>query len=199
MSEFCGKCDFYDSIVMINLDGDRSAIEEYLKKTNIYIRGKDGREHKVDCKTEKDLAKYYPYLVSIGTFSKENRTVVLSSKCFIDSEEEEFLNFHIQDAYKYWRKCKRLKKPFVVDEYIEQGWRSDNKIDRIIAERILENGNKAKFNDLHLPMHERYRRRWFEELVRLGYEEIKAFNWCFNEFYPSDEVIEERLGRKIQM
>ena len=99
MSEFCGKCDFYDSIVMINLDGDRSAIEEYLKETNIYIRGKDGREHKVDCKTEKDLAKYYPYLVGIGAFGKEKRTVVLSSKCFIDSEEEEFLNFHIQDAY----------------------------------------------------------------------------------------------------
>ena len=45
---------------------------------------------------------------------------------------------------------------------------------------------------------EHFRRKWFEEMVRVGYSEWKAFNWCFNEFYPDDDVVEKRLGRIIK-
>lgn len=198
MSKFSGKCDFYDSI-SIACDGDATKIDEYLANTDIYVYGKDSRKHKVECRNEMEIAKYYPYLTSIGCFdnTSNKRFVVLSSCPFIDTEEKERIDLHVNDAYRYWNKCKRNKKPFVIDEYLETVWSSYKEIDKQIAERIAKDGKKAKFDGIHFPMHEYYRKQWFEELVRLGYSEFKAFSWCFNEFFPSDEVIEKRLGRKI--
>lgn len=200
MSMFSGKCDFYDGVIAIHCDGDTSKLEEFLSRTTIRMRGADGREHVVSVKNEKDAALYYPYLEAIAAFNiGKGNSIILSSQSFIDSEEREFMGWYIEDVLRYWRKCKREKKPFDVDECVSAvgyNWRNTY-ILKAVAEKVAKDGAKAKFDDIHTPMHEHYRRKWFEELVRVGHPEWFAFNWAFNEFFPSDETIEKRLGRKI--
>lgn len=200
MSQFSGKCDFYDSVIAIHCDGDKSKAEEFFAKTKVYIYGKGDRRHKLDIKNTKDAVKYYPYLESIAAFNKEEgNTIILSSRPFIDSEESQFIGWHIKDAMKYWKKCKRKKLEYSVEDYLENYcWFSDNEMDKIIIERIIKDGNSAEFDDLHDNLHEYFRRRWFEEMVEEGYSEWEAFNWCFDEFFPNDEIVEKRLGRTIK-
>lgn len=197
MSIFCGKCDFYDGFVAIRCDGDETKVSEELKNLELFIRGKDGRSHWVKSDTIKDIAKYYPYLECIMTGNKEKTTIILASDSFIDQEEEEHIGWYIRDVYKYWRKCKRNKKPFVVDECIESLYWMNDDILRTVAERVAKDGNKAEFDDIHLSLHEYYRRRWFGELVRLGYTELEAYNWCFKGFFDPEEIVIKRLGRPL--
>ena len=90
MSIFSGKCDFYDHFCMIGNDGDEEKIKEKLKSLTLYVYGKDGRHHLVKSDTIKDIAKYYPYLVSTGCCSKEHGEYInLSADCYIDREERE--------------------------------------------------------------------------------------------------------------
>lgn len=197
MSRFCGKCDFYDHLC-IHCDSEEK-IEELLSKSDIYITTKDGREHKLKIETIKDAAKYYPYLICVGTFSKEGHTIVLSSESFIDREERDSLRFDIENVLKYWRKCKREKRRFDKDEcYNKIHWHitNDDYLKEIIK-RVAEKGNNAEFDDIHKPMWERYRKDWFDEMVNLGYSEFDAFRWCFNEYWPLEDKIRERLGRVI--
>ena len=204
MSVFSGKCDFYDSVVSIHCDGDPSKLEEFFANTEIRIMGRDGREHKLDIKTEKDAVKYYPYLKSVACFTKEKgNTILLASRPFIDYEEEQHMGWHIEDAKKYWRKCKRNKEECTVEKYFANSYWGDRSeyIDRPIMEELIKNGNKADFKSLNLhdELHEHFRRKWFAEMVRVGYTEIEAFNWCFDEFYPDDKVIIKRLGRPLKV
>ena len=47
-------------------------------------------------------------------------------------------------------------------------------------------GTKAEFDDIHYSMWENNRRRWMDELIRLGMDEDKAFQWCFKEWFTED-------------
>lgn len=195
MSIFSGKCDFYDSFVDIGADGDEKKLEEELKKLKLYICGDDGRNHRIKSDTIKDIAKYYPYLQSIACYNKEDGyNIYLSSDSFIDQEEREYMEWRIEYVLKYWRKCKRNKVPFVVDECVESlRWMNNNNL-RTIAELVAKDGNKANFKGLHDSLHEHYRRRWYEELVRLGYTEREAYNWCFKGMFDNEETMNKRLG-----
>lgn len=200
MSMFSGKCDFYDSFVMISSDGEHGKIMENLKTLKLYVYGKDGREHRVKSETIKDITKYYPYLTFFNAWDKDNGDfIILSSDSFIDQEEREHLGWYIDDVMKYWRKCKRNKVPFVVDECVKKLNWINNDIIRSIAERVAESGNKAEFDDIHLPMQEYYRRQWFEEMVKVGYTEREAYDWCFKGFFAPSEEIERRLGRPLEL
>lgn len=199
MSVFSGKCDFYDGFVMIRCDGDENKVQEKLSKLTLYIIGKDKREHLVKSDTIKDIAKYYPYLESIMYSSKEGGvTVILSSDSFIDQEEREMRDYKVKDVMKHWRKCKREKKPFNKEEYLSSTWYSDKEDLATIFDRVAKDGDKAEFDDIHLPMWEHNRRRWFEELVRLGYTEHEAYAWCFKGLFDSEEEIKKRLGRSLK-
>ena len=198
MSQFSGKCDFYDSFVEIHGDGDIKKVEENLKKLNLYIHGRDGRDHKVKSDTIKDIVKYYPYLISIGCYGREDGwTTVLASDSFIDQEEREHIGYKIDDVMRYWRKCKRGKKDFVPEECVERLHWMDKDMIEEIAYRIKTYGNKAEFDDLHDSMHEYFRRRWFEEMVKVGYTELEAYNWCFKGLLDPEEIVIKRLGRPL--
>lgn len=198
MSRFCGKCDFYDGFVAIGSDGDEEKVKENLKKLKLNIYGIDGRPHRVKSNTIKDIAKYYPYLEAIKAYNKENGyNIILSSDSFIDQEEKERIGWYIRDVYKYYRKCKREKKPFIVEECVKAISFMSADIVTIVAERVAKDGNKAEFDDIHLSLHEYYRRQWFEELVRLGYSEYEAYNWCFKGIFDDKETVMKRLGRPL--
>lgn len=200
MSQFCGKCDFYDGFVAIRSDGEDDKIIENLKGLELYVRGRDDRAHLVKSDTIKDIAKYYPYLEAIMYGNQDGKCVViLASDSFIDQEEREHLGWYIRDVKKYYDKCKRKKIQFDVEECVNNiGYWSDKELLREIATRFKDNGNKAEFDDVHLPMHEHYRKQWFEELVRVGYTEHQAYNWVYKGFFDSPEAIQKRLGRPIK-
>ena len=198
MSMFSGKCDFYDGFIMISGEGDENKVKENLKGLKLYVRGKDGRDHLVKSDTIKDIAKYYPYLESFGCSSDGKRTVHLSSDSFIDQEEKEMRDLKVETVLKYWRKCKREKKEFNEEECLKAMWFTPGDELKEIIHRVAENGNKAEFDDIHLPLWEHNRRRWFEALVELGYDELEAYNWCFKGFFDPPETIIKRLGRELK-
>lgn len=198
MSEFSGKCDFYDGFVAIGGDGDEEKVKDNLKHLKLYVYGKDGRDHRVKSDTIKDIAKYYPYLEGVMSYSKETGyNIHLQSDSFIDQEEREHIGWYVRDVLKYWRKCKRNKKPFIVDECIESLHWMNNDILHTVAERVAKDGDKAEFDDVHDSLHEYYRKRWFEEMVRVGYTEREAYDWCFKGFFTDEETIIKRLGRPL--
>ena len=199
MSMFSGKCDFYDGFVEIRCDGEESKVLEELSKLKLYVRGHDGREHRVKSDTIMDITKYYPYLNSIMMSSKDGLVVILASDSFIDQEEAEHRQYKIDEVYKYWRKCKRNKKTFTEEECVEALWYRDDDSLREIIRRIAKDGNKAEFDDIHMPMWEHCRRRWFEEMVRVGYTEVQAYNWCFKGMFDSKETEIKRLGRLVKI
>lgn len=194
MSIFSGKCDFCDHLWIYG--NSEEEIEELLQKTKAYIHGKDGRNHQIKMDCMKDAVKYYPYIIGIGSFSKERHYIELSSESFIDSEEKEHLQWDIDDVKAYWRRCKRNKTEFDEDAcYQKLKWRNDDYLKEIIS-RIARDGNKATFDDIHKPLWEHYRREWYEEMLRYGYSQREAFAWCFNEqkFWIDNEVMKKRLG-----
>ena len=195
MSIFSGKCDFYDCFCAIGGDGDEEVVKENLKKLTLYVCGKDNRDHLVKSDTIKDIAKYYPYLETVACYNKEEGYIIhLSSDSFIDQEEAEHRQYMINDVMKYWRKCKREKREFTPEECVEKLWWNNKDDLKEIAERVKRDGNKAEFDDIHFPMWEHFRRKWFNELVRLGYTEREAYNWVFKTWWASSEEMKERLN-----
>ena len=194
MSRFSGKCDFCDHLWMSNTEEE---ILDELKKSNIYIYS-NGRRHLLAINTIKDAVKYYPYLISSAAWSKDTACIILSPDSFIDEEERDHLQWRIDEVLKYYKKCKRNKTVFKEDECYENthfGVTTDDALKEIIS-RVSKDGLKVKLEGIHLPMQEYYRRYWFDEMVKQGYDEFTAFCWCFNEFFPTSDTIEKRLGRK---
>ena len=46
--------------------------------------------------------------------------IILSSDSFIDKEEKEWLEWKIEDVFRYWRKCKRKKELFTAEKFLNQ-------------------------------------------------------------------------------
>lgn len=194
MSMFSGKCDFYDMF----MDEDENKVVENLKYLELHIYGKDKRDHRLKSDTIKDIAKYYPYIVCMGYGDKNGkRIILLSSDSFIDQEERDRISWYVEDVLKYQRKCKRKKIPFIIEDYLNQSWFTNDTL-KEVAERIDKFGEKANINDIHTSIHEMYRRYWFEELVKVGYTEHEAYSWVFKGFLDKEDVVIKRLGRPLK-
>ena len=199
MSMFSGKCDLYDSVEMIHCgakDEDEQAknVEEFLKDATFYIWNND-RRLKLDIKTRKDLALYYPYLLTMSCYSGGKFVGVLSSDSFIDREEKERIDLAYKIAANLYKKYKRKKKPFIADEVIEEnsyGFMSD--YEKEIIRRFEKYGKKADISDMHTKMHEYYRKEWYQELIRLGWSEDEAFSWVYKTLFSTEEEKRKRLN-----
>ena len=83
---------------------------------------------------------------------------------------------------KYYRKCKRMKIPYDMDEAVKQSSLfTSSDIDREIAKRVGEQGNKATIDGLRLLLHDYYRKELFTEMVRLGWSKEQADYWIWND------------------
>ena len=168
---------------------------EYLKNSELYL---SGQIVPLKIENQHDLAPYYPYLVVIGC-GKDNHAVVhFSEKSFVDSEEEERLSWRLRDIQKYYRKCKKNKIPYTVENAISQACLftvSEN--DRKIAEIVGQHGNRVTVHDLiykyriHSPLHEHYRKELLDEMVRLGWDERQAKLWIWKDLTFSDVYSKE--------
>ena len=153
MSKFSGKCDFYDHIAMIH-DFD----EEKLKNVKIYIG--DTNTPLVWNKTA-DLIPYYPHLISVGC----GDMLCLSSRSWVDIEEERLLEFYLKIVLRYYNRCKRKKEEFNIDNYLKDSF-FDEEIFRELAERVKEKKAKATYEGLHLKSHNYYREKLAQEIAR---------------------------------
>lgn len=180
MSSYSGKCDFADHL---EIDASHSNLDKVddidFSKYNVYIYGKDDRHHKIQVKSYKDAVKYLPYIVGVGTFSDGMSNIFLSSKDFITEEEEEYLDWKLKDIQKAVRKLKRNHTPVTEENIKANLWFSDSDETSELIRRVIEYGNKADIEDIHLPSADYYRARWYEEMIRVGYTEHEADRWVY--------------------
>ena len=181
MSRFSGKCDVYDHFAM-GCDGDDNKLQQEIERTDFYIPTSDGRLHRLKIENEKDLAPYYPYLTVFAVYGREGRQCIhLSSKSFIEREEQERLNWNLKDTLREYNKCKRKKIPFIPEEYIKNSWYGMSYYQEEIVYRVAKDGNKATTEELHTPIHDYYRKELAEELERLGYNDWFIRQWLFED------------------
>ncbi len=204
MSIFSGKCDLYDHYLMICVDDNTTEdeINERISKSTFHIRTKDNKKHRLDIHNIHDLIPYYPYLISIGGFSKEEGdNITLSSESFVDYEERQMLDIYLYDILKYARKCKREKKELTKEDILKHIWISDNSLSDKITTIALEKGVKATLKDLydaniHTRIAEYYRNKLYETMVSSGYSEIESYYWCFGDLVFNKEQM-KRLRKDV--
>lgn len=173
ISEYSGKADLFDHF------GD--ATDEELQHANIYI-GDNIVPLRIN--NQHDLAPYYPYIISMGGWSKGYAEIHLSSESFIDEEEREHLTWKLEDVKRYWRSCKRKKIPYDIEKATQliSFFGTPNGVEQEIAERVAKSGDKATIDGLHDYMHEYYRKKLLEEMVRLGWDKRHAKFWIWKDW-----------------
>ena len=172
ISRYSGKCDCHDYF------DDRT--DDYIKNSKIYL-GDNPIPLRIE--NQHDLAPYYPYLVASMGADKDGCVCHLTDRSYVDSEEEEHLGWKLRDFKKYYRKCKRTKIPYDVDTALKKCCFFEPKeVDRQIAERVGMYGEKATIEGLHDDMHQYYRQRLFDEMIRLGWDERAAGYWIYKDW-----------------
>lgn len=89
MSRFSGKCDFYDEIEIFGLDK--------ILKSEVYV-GDSDEPLKLNCLA--DCVPYYPYVVVTSATSGDRATIRLTSKSWVDIEEDRYGHFASHDYYR---------------------------------------------------------------------------------------------------
>ena len=171
MSAYTGKCDVYDTLVMIHNITDFSNVK-------IYAYGNDIIPLRID--SQKDLMPYYPYLTSSMSKSDNGIIVHLSKESYIDEEEKNRLTIELEIIKRYARKCKRNKEPFDENkalDLITMFYKQDYQIE--LVNRVKKQGDKATIDDIHIPSSDRFRQMLFEDMIAAGYETTRAKLWCF--------------------
>ena len=173
MSQYSGKCDICDHFYM--RDYDEAALEKEIKNTDFYIHTPNGRKHKLEINTIKDLIPYYPYLMSVGAFDKStgHSYIEMSSRSFVDREEEEFLSWSLREALAEYKRCKRKKIPFDVQAYLDKIPKSFvREYDKEIAERVAKDGLKATTKGIFITSKDKwYRNPLARKMSEVGYDD----------------------------
>jgi len=164
MSQFSGKCDLYDSVVMIG----RYDID----KIQLYIT-KDERNYPIKLNEPRDLIPYYPYVPYLS-FCHDGVYKAYLSGSWIDYEETDMLTWQLNDILREYRRCKRKKIPFDTSRLSD--WN-----DKRIIERVKEQGEKATIEGIHRPMHNHWRKALAEEMERNGYTDAEIINFVYPE------------------
>lgn len=91
MSRFSGKCDFCDMIDIFGLD--------HIINCDVYV-GNNEEPLKITCR--EDCIPYYPYVVSMSSMDTKNKNgyIRLTTRSWVDIEEERYGHFNIHDYYR---------------------------------------------------------------------------------------------------
>ena len=144
-----------------------------------------------------DLIPSYPYIIGCAFYSDGKSVIHLSSESWVDIEERKCLEWKLKYLLRIYNRCKRNKIEFDVDDAVNQiCWNHFNEAAyKEIANRIKENGKKATVENIHLTMHETYRRELVNEMIKNGLNPIEYGD--FERFIKKElkkyECIEEQL------
>lgn len=160
MSQFSGKCDLYDSVVMIG--------KYDIKDIKLFL-DKNGRSYPLKIETPKDLIPYYPY-VPYMSHGMDNKWCGWISENFVDKEERELLTSQLEWLLKEYRKCKRKKIEFNP----ETTWYNEELINR-----VKEQGEKATIEGIHRSISNYFRKTLAEEMEKNGYKDSDIIKWVY--------------------
>lgn len=168
------------------------ATDEYLQNANIHF-GNNIIPLRIN--NQHDLAPYYPYLVGIGGWNNGHAELYISTESYIDEEERDHLQWKLDDVKRYWRSCKRKKIPYDTEKatQIISFFGMPNGVEQEIAKRVAEDGEKATIDGLHDYMHEYYRYKLLDEMIRLGWDKRRAKFWIWRDWQM---LIEEEKDDK---
>ena len=190
ISRYSGKSDLADTC-------DIFGIDEIISKYKIYAHG-----NILPLKIEKpsDIVPYYPYLTASMSSSKEDGGVIyLSSQSYVDEEETRHLQLYLDLVKKYWRKCKRNKMPFDEDEALKKiCWMTPKDYEKEIVRRVKEQGEKATIDGIHYPMSDYYRNELYKEMIANGWDDFKAYQWCFGWERAYEKIRKEQQEKSAE-
>lgn len=177
ISIYSGKCDLYDSLIEIGEVTDFSRVHIYINHNPVELR--------ID--SYKDLIPYFPCVPAVETRDNGEYKIWLSGKPWYRIEEEQMLGIYLRDlitCYNRLKRNKNLSLESLVERYdTKYNW--NHAKDELVAElasRLIEaKGKKDKVNisDLYLPSGDFFRKRLYEEMVNNGWDENKAYLWCY--------------------
>lgn len=165
ISRYSGKCDLYDSLIEIH----NYTLEELQNNVKIYVGNSSEPLH---IEKMSDMIQYYPYIIGSACFNNTERksVVYLSSKSWVDIEEQDCLKWRLEHLIRIYNRCKRKKIEFNVEEALKEivwgNWNIEPY--RELANRVKEYGKKATIDGIHLRMHELYRKELAEEMIKNG-------------------------------
>ena len=167
MSKYSGKCDLYDSI------GDYSD-EDIATKVKIYYAGSIVP---LDVKSQKDIMPFYPFVAGV-MYGESNGTRVfhIDRRSYVDEQEEEFVEFAKRSIERYYKKCRRKRVEFTVEDFHPY-----TDLERKMAEDVMRIGikNVLMSDEYHTYMSDYYRKALYKDMVAAGWEEVKALTWVF--------------------
>jgi hypothetical protein len=114
----------------------------------------------------------------------------LSSRSFVDTEEEDRLNCYLREILRIYNRCKRKKVEFNVEEVVKEVcWHDYNK-EQIteLARRVKEKGKKTTIDGIHLTMSEHYRQELVDEMIR---NNLNPADYGYERFTANKEVKKE--------
>lgn len=184
MSKFSGKCDLYDILISIKQMNDNSDWSKV--KINMYIDELDEYGYNkyvpLNINCIKDLVPYFPFIETSAADNKDVYTCLIGKYSFVYLEEQEQLKRILKRAQKEYRKCKKNKEEFIIEEVSKKimpfGIINENIIE--ICKRVKEHPYSTKLNDLHTPLHNHFRNDLMEEMIKYGYTKEQAYEWCYN-------------------
>ena len=172
ISQFSGKCDCYDHF--------SEYTDEQLQKSQIFI---GDQIVPLRINNQHDLAPYYAHIVGSVGYCDGIAVCRLTERAYVDYEEEDQLTWKLRDIKKYYRKCKRNKIIYTVEEALKKTcFLTPTETDYELAKRVEIYGNKASIEGLHDSMHDYYRNELLEEMLRLGWDKRKAKYWLWRDW-----------------
>jgi hypothetical protein len=177
ISIYSGKCDLYDTLIAIGEVTDFSKVHIYINDNPVELR--------ID--SYKDLIPYFPCVPSIQTHCDGEYRIRLSGEPWYRIEEERTLYFYLRDlttCYNNLKREKRLSLETLIEMHTERfRWISNkNGLIEELARRLIEaKGNKDRvdIDDLYLPSGDWFRKKLYEEMIKNGWNENVAYNWCY--------------------
>ena len=187
MSGYCGKCDLWDSLVMIGKVNDEctdwSNIKIYQTKEDSYFNGYSWNNVELlNIKCLKDLLPYAPFIPILMSHCKDCYTVYIPEKSYIDIMEEERLQWITKDILKIYKKLKKEHKSITQEEVLKNLSYLCSNEDTVkeIIKRVIEHPNSFKTDDIRVYICNFYRDRWKEDMIKYGYSEKESYEWCYN-------------------
>ena len=111
MSQFSGKCDFYDTLMIYGNDDIEKGFQ-YIKDATIYIGNK---EHSLKFSTLEELVPYFPYIIKSAYFNNlngANTIILLTEKSWVEKEKD----IMTKEMYEYYtNRLEEEKKKYKKD------------------------------------------------------------------------------------
>lgn len=169
-------------------------LEELQNNVKIYV---GNNQESLHIEKMADLIPYYAYIIgsSYHDNKKKKAVIHLSSESFVDREERECLEYYAERLIKIYNRCKRNKIEFDADEAAsEVCWICNKEAITELAKRVKENkGKNIDFADIHLEMHDYYRQKLADEMIKNG---LNPADFGYGRFVKDGDLyksIEEQL------